>query len=104
MKVKVGNTVKVIAGKDKGREGKVIKTLKKEDRVVIAGVNMIKKHQKPSNTNETGGIIEREAPIHVSNVKVLDSAEKKAKKAAPKKESAAKTTTKKTTTKKEKSE
>ena len=73
MKVKVGDTVKVICGKDKGKEGKVTKTFKKESRVIVEAINIIKKHQKPNNTNETGGILEREAPIHVSNVKVVAS-------------------------------
>ncbi|HOP65559.1 MAG TPA: 50S ribosomal protein L24 [Bacilli bacterium] len=83
MFVKVGDKVKVIAGASKGKEGKVIKTFKTENRVLVEGVNVIKKHQKPNNTNETGGILEREAPIHASNVKVIDS--KKETKKAPSK-------------------
>lgn len=92
MKVKVGDTVKVIAGKDKGKEGKILKTFKSENRVVVEGLNIIKKHAKPRTTEEKGGIIEIEAPIHVSNVKVITKevakSEKKttAKKAATKKE------------------
>lgn len=87
MKVKVGDTVRILAGKDKGKEGKVLRTLKKEQRVVVEGINIVKKHSKPTNTNDQGGIFDIEAPIHVSNVKVLDAkAEKTAKKAAPKKE------------------
>jgi large subunit ribosomal protein L24 len=78
MFVKVGDKVKVIAGASKGKEGKVLKTFKKENRVLVEGVNIIKKHQKPNNTNDKGGIIEREAPIHVSNVKVLKEETKKA--------------------------
>ncbi len=70
MKVKVGDTVKVIAGKDKGKEGKVIKTFKSENRVVVEGLNIVKRHSKPRTTEDKGGIIEIEAPIHVSNVKV----------------------------------
>ena len=77
MKVKVGDTVKVIAGKDKGKEGKVLYTLRKKDRVVVEGVNIVKKHMKPSRMNETGGILEVENPIHVSNVKVLTAKEDK---------------------------
>ena len=84
MKVKVGDTVKIICGKDKGKEGKIIKTYKLEDRVVIEGLNMIKKHQKPGKSNETGSIIDMESPIHVSNVKVISSLKKKEE---PKKES-----------------
>ena len=90
MKVKVGDTVKVIAGADKGKEGKVIRTLKTEQRVVVEGINIVKKHSKPRMTNESGSIIEIEAPIHVSNVKVITEAEakeiKKAAKKAEKKE------------------
>ena len=71
MKVKVGDNVKVLTGKDKGKEGKVIFTLRKKDRVVVEGVNIVKKHMKPSRMNETGGIVEVEHPIHVSNVKVI---------------------------------
>ena len=78
MKVKVGDKVKVLAGKDKGKEGRVLVTLKKKDRVVVEGVNIVKKHLKPGRTNETGGILETENPIHVSNVKVVTE-EKKAK-------------------------
>jgi len=77
MKVKVGDKVKILAGKDKGKEGKVTITLKKKDRVVVEGVNVVKKHQKPGRTNETGGILETENPIHVSNVKVIESSSKK---------------------------
>lgn len=78
MKVKVGDKVKVLAGKDKGKEGRVLVTLKKKDRVVVKGINIVKKHLKPGRTNETGGILETENPIHVSNVKVVTE-EKKAK-------------------------
>ena len=78
MKVKVGDKVKVLAGKDKGKEGRVLVTLKKKDRVVVEVINIVKKHLKPGRTNETGGILETENPIHVSNVKVVTE-EKKAK-------------------------
>ena len=77
MKVKVGDNVKVLTGKDKGKEGKVLYTLRKKDRVVVEGVNIVKKHMKPSRMNETGGILEVENPIHVSNVKVLTAKEDK---------------------------
>ena len=79
MKVKVGDQVKIIAGKDKGKEGKIIKTLRKEDRVVVEGINIVKKHLKPRYTNETGSIQEIEAPIHVSNVKKVEEKVKSAK-------------------------
>ena len=77
MKVKVGDNVKVLTGKDKGKEGKVLYTLRKKDRLVVEGVNIVKKHMKPSRMNETGGILEVENPIHVSNVKVLTAKENK---------------------------
>jgi large subunit ribosomal protein L24 len=72
MKIKVGDNVKILVGKDKGKTGKVIKTLKLKDKVVVEGVNIIKKHSKPARSNDTGGIFEIEAPIHVSNVKKLE--------------------------------
>ena len=99
MKIKVGDNVKVLAGKDKGKEGKVIKTLKKIDKVVVEGINIVKKHSKPNNTNDKGGIFDIEAPIHVSNVKKIEET-KKATKKETKKETAKEETTKKTTTKK----
>jgi ribosomal protein L24 len=72
MHIKKGDNVKVIAGKDKGKEGKVVATEPKRDRVVVEGVNVIKKHQKPTQLNPEGGILETEAAIHVSNVQLLD--------------------------------
>ena len=77
MKIKVGDQVKVIAGQDKGKEGKVLVTLKDINKVVVEGVNVHKKHQKPNNMNQNGGIFDKEAPIHVSNVKKLDTKETK---------------------------
>ncbi len=73
MRIKKGDTVVVIAGKDKGKTGKVLQALPKEDRVIVEGVNMVKKHQKPTQAMQQGGIIEKEAPIHVSNVMIYDS-------------------------------
>lgn len=70
MKIKVGDKVKVITGANKGKEGKIIKVLRKENRVIIDGVNLVKKTLKPDNQNQNGGIIEVEAPIHISNIKV----------------------------------
>lgn len=72
MFVKTGDKVKVIVGKDKGKEGVVVKTIAAKDRVVVEGVNIVKKHQKPNNQYPQGGIVELEAPIHVSNVQLLD--------------------------------
>ena len=77
MKVKVGDNVRVITGSNKGKEGKVLKVLRKDNRVIIDGVNIIKKHVKPNRENETGGILETEAPIHISNVKVASKKETK---------------------------
>lgn len=71
MRIKSGDQVKVIAGKDKGKEGRVIQTLPKADKVIVEGINLVKKHQKPSQM-QTGGIVEVEAPLHVSNVQLLD--------------------------------
>nr|WP_317282540.1 50S ribosomal protein L24 [uncultured Sellimonas sp.] len=68
MKIKKGDTVKVIAGKDKGKEGKVISVNKKEGKVLVEGVNMLTKHTKPSAANQEGGIVHQEGPIDASNV------------------------------------
>ena len=76
MKLKVGDKVRVIAGSSKGKEGKIIKTLRNENRVIVEGVNIVKKHKK-GNGQETGGILEVEAPIHVSNVMIIDPKTKK---------------------------
>lgn len=72
MKIKVGDNVRILAGKDKGKTGMVTKTLKKEDRVIVDGINVVKRHMKPNNQNQTGGIVEMNAPIHVSNVKKIE--------------------------------
>ena len=68
LKIKKGDTVKVIAGKDKGAEGKVLSVDAKNHKVVVEGVGMITKHTKPSAMNQNGGIIQNEAPIDISNV------------------------------------
>ncbi len=85
MKIKTGDKVTVIAGANKGKDGKVIKVL--GDKVIIEGVNIVTKHIKPKNNNGNGEIVKTEAPIHRSNVKVVESVK-------------AKTTTKKKETKK----
>ena len=95
MKIKVGDNVRVITGSNKGKEGKVLKVLRKENRVLVDGVNIIKKHVKPNRENETGGILEVEAPIHISNVKVATKEAKKEEKKEVKKEAKAKKTSKK---------
>jgi len=71
MKIKKGDRVKVIAGRSKGKVGDVLRVLATDQRVVVSGVNVIKRHTKPSRS-DSGGIIEREAAIHVSNVALLD--------------------------------
>lgn len=75
--VKTGDTVVVIAGKDKGKQGQIKAALPEKNRVVVEGVNLIKRHTKPSQANPKGGIITKEAPIHVSNVMILDPETKK---------------------------
>jgi len=75
MKIKTGDMVKVIAGKDKDREGKVIAVNKKNNTLLVEGVNMVTKHTKPSMANQQGGIIHQEAPIDASNVMYLHKGE-----------------------------
>lgn len=72
IKIKSGDKVRVIAGDHKGEEGKVQKVLIEKNKAIVEGVNMIKKHQKPSASNPQGGIIEREAPVHISNLSLID--------------------------------
>jgi large subunit ribosomal protein L24 len=71
VKIKKGDNVKVIAGKDKGKSGKVLFVDREKNRAIVEGVNMITKHEKPNRTNQRGGIISKEAPIHVSNLMYL---------------------------------
>lgn len=70
--VKKGDQVIVITGKDKGKKGRVLAAFPSENRVLVEGVNMVKKHQKPNQANPQGGIITKEAPIHSSNVMLID--------------------------------
>ena len=76
MKLKTGDKVVVIAGKSKGKEGTIISVLKDENKVVVEGANMVKKHIKP-NGQQSGSIVEKEAPIHASNVMIIDPKTKK---------------------------
>lgn len=69
-RVKKGDQVLVLAGKDRGRTGRVLRVIAKKDRVVVEGVNIIKRHTRPTQRNPKGGILEKEAPIHISNVRV----------------------------------
>ena len=71
MKIKKGDTVKVIAGKDKGKEGKVLAVNVADNTVIVENVNMVTKHSKPSAANQVGGIVTKEAPNHTSNVMLL---------------------------------
>jgi len=72
-KIKSGDTVQVIAGDHKGQQGKVLEVLIDKDKAIVEGVNIIKKHVKPSAQNPQGGIVEKEAPLHISNLSLLTS-------------------------------
>lgn len=76
LRIKKDDEVIVVAGNDRGTRGKVLKVVKKEKRVIIEGVNMRKKHTKPSQKNPQGGITEKEMPVHISNVMIYDAKEK----------------------------
>lgn len=78
MKIKKNDNIIVISGKDKGKKGKVIKALPKLDKVVVEGINVVKKHQKPRQAGKPGQIIEKPMPIHVSNVKKSSETKTKA--------------------------
>lgn len=73
LKIKSGDTVRVIAGDHKGSEGKVIRIDRKKNKALIEGINMVSKHEKPSAQNPQGGITEKEAPIHISNLSLIDA-------------------------------
>ena len=73
LKIKTGDTVKVIAGDHKGSEGKVQKVFIEKNKAIVEGVNMVKKHTKPSAQSPQGGIVEKEAPINISNLSLLTS-------------------------------
>ena len=71
MKIKKGDTVQVITGNDSGKSGRVIKIFLDRDRIVVEGINMVKKHARPTQDNPQGGIIEKESTIHISNVMLI---------------------------------
>jgi large subunit ribosomal protein L24 len=71
LKIKKGDRVRVLTGKDRGKEGTVLRALPTEGKLIVEGVNTVKKHQKPTRVNQSGGIIERDMPIPVANVAVL---------------------------------
>lgn len=70
--IKKGDTVVVIAGESKGQKGKVLEIIRDKNRAIVEGVNMVKKHTKPNAANPQGGIIEQEAPVHISNLMMAD--------------------------------
>jgi len=72
MKIKKDDKVMVIAGKDRGKSGKVLRALPKEERIIVEGVNVVKKHRRANNQRQSGQIIDKTLPIHVSNVMVID--------------------------------
>lgn len=76
MRIKKGDHVIVISGKDKGKDGIVLEAMPKVEKVLVQGVNMVKKHARPSQANPEGGILTVEAPVHVSNVMILDPKKK----------------------------
>lgn len=71
-KIKTGDYVQVMSGKDRGKKGKVLKVLRDKDRVLVEGINIITKRVKPTAENPQGGLVEKEAPIHISNVMLVD--------------------------------
>jgi len=73
LKIKTGDTVRIIAGDHKGSEGKVMTVFRDKNKAIVEGVNMVSKHEKPSAQNPQGGIVEMEAPIHISNLSLIDS-------------------------------
>lgn len=89
MKIKKGDQVVVLSGDDKGKTGEVVKAMPKEGKVVVQGINLVKRHTKPSQTNP-GGIVTKEAPINVSNVAVVDPKSGKATKVGYKEENGVK--------------
>ena len=91
MKIKKGDKVIVITGADKGTIGEVTKVFPTEEKVIVEGVNLRKKHLKPNQANPDGGIIEKEMPVHVSNVMAYDSKAKKASRISIKEEKGKKT-------------
>ena len=72
IRIKSGDTVRVIAGDHKGSEGKVLEVIRDKNKAIVEGINMVSKHEKPSARNPQGGIVEKEAPIHISNLTLLD--------------------------------
>ena len=84
LKIKTGDIVRVIAGDHKGSEGKVLKVDREKNKAIVEGVNMVSKHTKPSAKNPQGGIVKKEAPIHISNISLIDPKSKKTTKVGTK--------------------
>ena len=80
LKIKSGDIVRVIAGDHKGSEGKVLRVLREKNKAIVEGVNMVSKHTKPSAKNPQGGIVKKEAPMHISNLSLIDPKSKEATK------------------------
>ncbi|MEN8790289.1 MAG: 50S ribosomal protein L24 [Flavobacteriaceae bacterium] len=73
LRIKTGDTVRIIAGDHKGTEGKIVRVLRDKNKAIVEGANMVSKHEKPSAKNPQGGIVKKEAPIHLSNLALIDS-------------------------------
>ena len=86
LKIKSGDIVRVIAGDHKGSEGKIVRVLREKNKAIVEGVNMVSKHTKPSAKNPQGGIVKKEAPIHVSNLSLIDPKSKEVNKVGFKQE------------------
>jgi large subunit ribosomal protein L24 len=86
LKIKSGDTVRVNAGDHKGSEGKVVRVLREKNKAIVEGVNMVSKHTKPSAKNPQGGIVKKEAPIHISNLALVDLKTKETTKTGVRKE------------------
>ena len=86
LKIKSGDIVRVIAGDHKGSEGKIVRVLREKNKAIVEGVNMVSKHTKPNAKNPQGGIVKKEAPIHVSNLSLIDPKSKEATKVGFKQE------------------
>ncbi len=84
LKIKTGDIVRVIAGDHKGSEGKIVKVDREKNKAIVEGVNMVSKHTKPSAKSPQGGIVKKEAPIHISNLSLIDPKTKEATKTGSK--------------------
>ena len=86
LKIKSGDVVRVIAGDHKGAEGKIVRVIRDKNKAIVEGINMVSKHTKPSAKNPQGGIVKKEAPIHISNLSLIDPKSKEATKVGFKQE------------------